>query len=200
MRPRDWAHTQAQLKYYESVLGAAASLVVVPEMRGWDLIGATTPDALVSRLAAIAAQTLEDTPRAVSDIGPVKRLLFAAMPFKPEYDDVYFFGMRPAAEELEATCTRIDHEQIVGDVSEAIRERLRECVAVIGDLSEARPNVLYELGFAHALQKPAILICSTPLDELPFDIRNHATIPYVRGQTRQLQVRLVEHLRPLVGA
>ena len=44
-----------------------------------------------------------------------------------------------------------------------VRTLIRESSAVICDLSEARPNVLYEAGFAHALDKPTIHICSTPL-------------------------------------
>jgi len=70
---------------------------------------------------------------------------------------------------------------------------------VIVDLSEAKPNVLYEAGYAHALRKPVVHICSTPLSELPFDVRNWNTIAYRRGQTALLREPLARRLKAVMG-
>jgi len=41
---------------------------------------------------------------------------------------------------------------------------------LLADLTGKNPNVFYELGLAHALAKPVILIAET-LDDIPFDLR-----------------------------
>ncbi len=123
------------------------------------------------------------------------RMVFAAMPFSPEYDDVYFVAMAPAAQSVNAACKRVDREEFQGDIVVQIEELIASSQAVIADLSESRANVLYETGFAHALKLPIIHICSTPLDELPFDVRNWNTISYVKGRTHKLQGDLARRLK-----
>ena len=71
---------------------------------------------------------------------------------------------------------------------------------MIADLSEAKPNVLFETGYAHALGKPCIHICSTPLAELPFDVRNWNTLAYEPGRTAALRDPLARRLRALLKA
>jgi hypothetical protein len=41
---------------------------------------------------------------------------------------------------------------------------------ILADLSGKNPNVFYELGLAHALAKPAILVTES-MDDVPFDLR-----------------------------
>ncbi len=140
-----------------------------------------------------AAPARKDAPR-----NAVRRTVFAAMPFKPEYDDTFFVAMAHAAEEVDAACSRVDRSEFSGDVVEEIRRQIRASVAVIVDLSESKPNVLYEAGFAHALGKPAVHICSTPLDALPFDVRNWNTLQYVKGGTSALRAPLARRLRSVL--
>ena len=82
-----------------------------------------------------------------------------------------------------------------GDIVEEVKRLIRASRGVIVDLSEGKPNVLYEAGFAHALDKPTVHICSTPLSDLPFDIRNWNTVVYNHGQTTELREPLVRRLR-----
>ncbi|MGD0173670.1 MAG: hypothetical protein ABSC61_04430, partial [Anaerolineales bacterium] len=86
-----------------------------------------------------------------------------------------------------------------GDIVDEIKRLIASSVAVIVDLSEAKPNVLYEAGFAHALKKPTVHISSTPLSDLPFDIRNWNTLLYQRGQTIKLQDPLARRLRAVLA-
>jgi hypothetical protein len=57
------------------------------------------------------------------------------------------------------------HRRIIPNIIEAIRR----CAFVIADVSEPRPNVYYELGYAQALGKNVITTASQGT-ELPFDI------------------------------
>ena len=98
-----------------------------------------------------------------------KRSIFAAMPFTKEYDDTYLVVMSYAAEKVNAVCKRVDKTEFTGDIVEEIKRLIRESSAVIVDLSEGKPNVLYEAGYSHALAKPTVHISSTDLSNLPFE-------------------------------
>jgi hypothetical protein len=126
------------------------------------------------------------------------RKIFAAMPFSAEYDDVFMIAMTSAAEKNDSVCGRVDHQAYSGDVVEQIKQMIRDSVAVIADISESRPNVLYEAGYAEALGVPTVQICSTPLDKLPFDVRNHRTIKYTKGQTFKLAKVLSRELKAIL--
>jgi hypothetical protein len=128
-----------------------------------------------------------------------RKMIFAAMPFSSDYDDTYFIAMSHAAEQVGAECKRVDLKEFSGDIVTEIKRLIGQSVAVIVDLSEAKPNVLYEAGFAHALRKPVVHICSTPLSELPFDVRNWNTIAYHRGQTALLREPLARRLRAVLS-
>jgi len=117
------------------------------------------------------------------------------MPFAPKYDDVFFVAIRGAAKLARGSAKRVDKEDYTGDVVERIRQRIAQASVVVVDLSESRPNVLYEMGFAQASGKPVVPICSTPFDEIPFDVRNLNIIQYESGQTNALRPKLSRRLR-----
>jgi hypothetical protein len=48
---------------------------------------------------------------------------------------------------------------------------------ILADLSGKNPNVFYELGLAHALAKPAILVTES-MDDVPFDLRALRVLVY----------------------
>ncbi len=103
-----------------------------------------------------------------------------------------------ACESVDAVCKRVDKEEFSGDIVSEIHSLIQQSVAVIVDLSESKPNVLYEAGFAHALPKPVIHICSTPLSELPFDVAHWNTIQYDQGQTYRLREPLARRLKAIL--
>ena len=48
---------------------------------------------------------------------------------------------------------------------------------LVAELTSRNPNVYYELGIAHALQKPVVLISSNE-EDVPFDVRHIRVIYY----------------------
>jgi len=48
---------------------------------------------------------------------------------------------------------------------------------LIGDCTGRNPNVFYEIGLAHTLGKPVVLITQDP-EDVPFDLRNYRYIHY----------------------
>jgi len=117
------------------------------------------------------------------------------MPFASAYDDVYFVAMAHAAKAVGATCVRVDREDFEGDVPEKIKRQIEQSAGVIADLSESNPNVLFEVGYAHALGKPVVPICRTPLNDLPFDVRIWNTVKYDAGSTFALRDQLASRLK-----
>jgi hypothetical protein len=91
------------------------------------------------------------------------------MPFAPEFNDIYILGILEVAEQLGMVVERVDsieHNQSIPDV---IREKIIRADAVIADTIQPNPNVFYEVGLAHGVQKQTILICRNAGD-IPFDI------------------------------
>ena len=189
--------------HYRQLTGADHVLMVLPEApkhnRIPEVIGLSELATALERLSAARGRRMGN-PAVRFKRGAKKRerVIFAAMPFKVEYDDVFFVAMVGAATDLDATCVRVDQEEFVGDISARIRKEIKRSAAVIADVSGASPNVLYEAGFAHALNKPTVHICSTPLNKLPFDIGQQNTLAYNKGQTYQLKGKLVARLKAIL--
>lgn len=125
--------------------------------------------------------------------------VFAAMPFDPAFDDVFFVAIRSAAQAIGARAVRVDQEMHGSDAVAKTQELIRNCRAVVADLSTAEPDVLYELGIAHALEKPCVQICRTAYPDLPFMVRNRETLLYEAGRTHLLGQQLATYLTGLLG-
>jgi nucleoside 2-deoxyribosyltransferase len=116
------------------------------------------------------------------------------MPFSSHYDDTFLVAIQPAALAANAAANRVDHTGRSGDVVQQIKEMIKAAQIVVADLSESRANVCHEVGYAEALGKPVVQICSTPLASLPFNLRNNRTIQYSIGQASRLKSRLEKEL------
>lgn len=127
-----------------------------------------------------------------------KKKIFAIMPYAILYTDTFYAAMEPAAKKLGYECIRADIEFPNGDQVNHIKQSIKQSEIVIADLSELKPNVLYELGFADGIKKEVIQICSTQIDDLPFDVRNNNTISYSIGQTTVLRDVLIKCLRQII--
>ena len=195
---RNRAAHQADL--FKEVVGADLAFLVVDGLeRSRVPLGVVTPDKLIPALKKELAKKLPPTKKRKPVLEFRKqRHVFAAMPFDPKYDDVFFVAMVHASETVDAVCKRVDKEEFSGDIVSEIHSLIQQSVAVIVDLSESKPNVLYEAGFARALPKPVIHICSTPLSELPFDVAHWNTIQYDQGQTYHLREPLATRLKAIL--
>ena len=143
-------------------------------------------EALVPRLGHAQAQALIQPAAAET--------LFASMPFSEEYRDT-LRAIRYAGKKIGLVTNRVDHDYEATDVVAKIRAGIRAARLVVVDVSGARPSVLHEYGFAEAVPRAIIAICSTPLADLPFNVRNNTTIPYVRGNYIPLRRRLLAACR-----
>ena len=54
---------------------------------------------------------------------------------------------------------------------------IKDSDVIVADLTATNPNVMYELGYAHHMSKPVVLI-TQEIDSLPFDLKSYSTILY----------------------
>ena len=107
----------------------------------------------------------------------VENLCFVLMPFSEKFDSIYRAIIIPTVEEAGLDCKRADDLFNTGPIIVDIFEYIQKAKVLIADLSEKRPNVFYEVGLAHALEKDVILI-SQDIDDVPFDLQHHRCIIY----------------------
>jgi hypothetical protein len=85
---------------------------------------------------------------------------------------------QPAVEKAKLKAVRADAEIFgTGKIIDQIWSGIRTARVLVAELTGRNPNVLYELGLAHALRKPVVLVSSTE-DDVPFDVRQVRVIYY----------------------
>lgn len=117
---------------------------------------------------------------------------FVAMQFSEPYNDVYKDAIKPLIENIGYEVVRVDEISQPGIILNDIWSNLTEASVVIAEVSEANPNVYYEIGVAHALNKPTILLAQKGT-KLPFDLGPHRCIFY--ENTIPGRAKLLESLR-----
>lgn len=137
----------------------------------------------------------------------------AILPFKPEFEAV-LRSMERACQ----GCSKADtggHErakqrlanvrcQTIGqregatfDIVNGLLDAIRSCDFCIADITGNNVNVIYELGFATALEKPIILL-TQDLETLGFDLRGMSAILYDRDNLdRSLEDRLISAVKEI---
>ena len=116
------------------------------------------------------------------------------MPFDAQLKPVYEDHIIASARELGLLAARGDNFFTSHSVMGDIRIPIMSARAVIADCTGRNPNVFYEIGLAHAVGKPVILITQNN-DDVPFDIRHLRYIQYdytPRGM-HIFEKRLTEH-------
>src|SRR4051794_30347667 len=98
------------------------------------------------------------------------------MPFDQQ-QVAWEFEIRPGIEAAGFRPVRIDQIETSDLLVSTIWSAIRDSGAIVADLTGKNPNVFYELGLAHALGKPTILITQS-IDDVPFDLRHSRIIRY----------------------
>lgn len=122
-----------------------------------------------------------------------KLFCFVLMPFAPEFDDVYQIGIKEACEKAGAYCERVDEQIFSERILDRIYNQIAKADVVIADMTGRNANVFYEVGYAHALGKPTVLLTHSP-DDIPFDLKHFPHIIYESGLSG-LRDRLIKTVR-----
>ncbi|MEX3986009.1 hypothetical protein AB4Y45_44880 [Paraburkholderia sp. EG287A] len=126
---------------------------------------------------------------------------FVVMEFSQSFNDLYDHVIKPVCAHLEVKPIRADERQGPGMIVADIERQITESNLIIAEITPVNANVFYEVGYAHALKKPTILLAQRGT-KLPFDVSGFRTIFYDntiegKGQVEEgLKKHLTEVLSP----
>jgi hypothetical protein len=131
-------------------------------------------------------------------VSPRKPRAFVVMQFSTPYNELYSEVIKPvcASEGIEAI--RVDESFSNGLIISEINQMIDQSSIVIAEITPANPNVYYEVGYAHALRKPTILVAERGC-KLPFDLSPFRVLMYensIDGKNR-IEKGLRSHLRAI---
>lgn len=122
-----------------------------------------------------------------------KPFIFVLMPFDPTFDDIYKFGIKGAAQEIDAYAERVDEQIFADGMLDRIFNQISKADVIVADMSGRNPNVFYEVGYAHALGK-IVLLLTQNANDIPFDLEHRQHTIY-GGSIERLRKELVERLK-----
>jgi hypothetical protein len=105
------------------------------------------------------------------------KMVFVAMPFRPGYQDLYKYAIRPALEEMDFDIWKADERINNIDIMCKICHGIQECSCVIANISDWNPNVLFEIGLAYGFGKNVILVKDRK-EKVPVDLKGLEYIEY----------------------
>jgi nucleoside 2-deoxyribosyltransferase len=127
--------------------------------------------------------------------------VFVIAPFDPEGHRVQDIVRRAIQETGLRVVQYSDTIRPGAELTSTILDAIRDADLIIADVSRQNPNVLYEVGFAHALRKPTILLVNIKSGSgLPTDLTGLQYITYdpanldrladlVKAETKALAMR-----------
>jgi hypothetical protein len=114
------------------------------------------------------------------------------MPFEKVFDSVYKYGIKEAVTRCECLCQRVDEQIFEESILERIYAQIAKADIVVADMTGRNPNVYYETGYAHALNKRVILLTQDSSD-IPFDLKHYPHIVY-KNDIPRLRRELEKHV------
>lgn len=103
---------------------------------------------------------------------------FVMQPFAPPYDGYYETLLKPAIQQAGLRPVRADDEIFgSGKIMDQVWRGIRDAKILVAELTTRNANVYYELGLAHALGKPVVLVAADG-EDVPFDVHHIRVIYY----------------------
>ena len=127
--------------------------------------------------------------------------VFVLMPFHADFDPVYRDLIKSPLEAAGYSVSRADDpgddDFVHENIYDQIVQNLWDADYIIADLSQFKPNVVYELGIAHTLNKRTIQISQEVHKDTPFDIKSQGVIKYslVEGEGEAMTRKVLDILR-----
>ena len=121
---------------------------------------------------------------------------FVVMQFSDAFNALYTDVIKPTCEQFGLTTIRADDIYKSGLIINDIARSIEEASVIIADVTTDNPNVFYEVGYAHGIKKPTILLSDRTREKLPFDVSGFRTLFYDNtiGGKSDVEARLTKHL------
>jgi hypothetical protein len=181
-------------KFYHLQVSLKGSTVTL-ESDGVEVLKTTLPFPLPQSQVGLFCVNQTDIEFRNFKIERVRPKAFVVMQFSSPYNEVYSEVLRSVCEKEGIDVLRIDEKSGPGLIIKDIMDAILDSKLVIADISPLNANVFYELGVAHALNKPTILIAEKET-KLPFDVSPFRTLFYENsiGGKRKLEEGLSRHI------
>ena len=121
--------------------------------------------------------------------------MFVAMPFSEALRPVYDDHIKAVAHRLGLAAKRANDFFTIHSIVLDVWSAIWNARVVVADCTGRNPNVFYEIGIAHSIGKPVVLIAQSA-DDVPFDVRHIRYIEYSftpRGMS-EFELRLADTL------
>lgn len=134
-------------------------------------------------IASNSSTTLLDTTSELKKLGKSVEIsstdtCFVMQPFASPLGDYYNKIYDPAIRKAGLNPIRADQDIFgTGKIIDQIWSGINSAKVLIAELTQRNPNVFYELGLAHALKKPVVLVSSNQ-EDVPFDLQHIRVIYY----------------------
>ncbi|MEK6289222.1 MAG: hypothetical protein AABO57_26205 [Acidobacteriota bacterium] len=120
------------------------------------------------------------------------------MPFGPGFDDRYRRVYAPAIRDAGLQPLRADSLSKPSPIMEDVWRLTKLAGVLLADLTGCNVNVFYELGLAHGIQKPVVLITDN-VQEIPFDLRSLRVLVTRDMQNAEMRRQLTRALQETVA-
>lgn len=102
---------------------------------------------------------------------------FLLCPFSEPFNTIYSDHLKPVIEEVGFTVERADDIYGTQPIIEDIWEQINSAEIVLADVTGKNPNVMYEIGMAHTVGRPVIIV-TQDINDVPFDLKQYRCIIY----------------------
>lgn len=102
---------------------------------------------------------------------------FVLMPFDSEFDMIFDDLIKPALEEVGYDVKRADSIANQQNILKDVVRGIAEADLIVADLTSVNPNVFYELGISHTMEKNTVLLTQS-IEDVPFDLKSYRVIKY----------------------
>jgi hypothetical protein len=123
------------------------------------------------------------------------------MPFQSALQPIYDDHIKAVVEGESLACLRADNIFGTQQITRDIWEHINRARFLIADLTGQNPNVFYELGIAHTLNKKVILLTQS-MDDVPFDLKTLRCLvyKYTPPGMKDLEQKLRRTIRDLMSS
>lgn len=148
----------------------------------------------VDEFKAQVVTALVDVVRSLSRESEPKSVLLL-VPFGERWEHLRHF-LTTTLERGGMRAYRLDQISAGALWANALTDALRKADIVIADVTDGNPNVMYELGYAHSLRKPTIILAEfSSMHSVPFDLRGYNLLTYDRNDLHSFGKQLARFLR-----
>jgi hypothetical protein len=124
---------------------------------------------------------------------------FIIMPFKTEFLPVRDMIREVVQQAIQATAIRADDIFEVGEVVAQVRQAIQRADFCVADVTGNNPNVMWEIGYARALEKDVVAL-RQHTEDIPFDIRTERFFTYSLSDLNAAKAPIAKAVKNLASA